>query len=358
MTGMPWRITAALTALAVLGLGPSLPAADQPYTLISLGTLGGTGSAGFGINVRAQAVGASTTAAGAAHAYLWENGTITDLGTLGGSESVAFGINNGGQVVGASYTAGNAARHAFLWDKGRMTDLGTLGGSIAIAYAINNQGQVVGEALPGGAVANHAFLWENGKMTDLGTLGGLSSAAVSINNLGQVVGYAVTALQRLHAFSWDSTGGMKDLNSQIAPGSGWELVDAPGLAVSDAGEIMSDGNFKLQRLAYVLTPPAGNVLTRDAVDQSTAAIALLLQDVKKVNDTGQGGALLYLMHPLTAAQTRLSKGETAVATNLLQAFINQVDALISGRPGGPPLARSDGQRWIDAAQAILARLRV
>jgi probable HAF family extracellular repeat protein len=447
MTSRRRLTTLILAALAVWSPAAASSAAE-PYMILGLGTLGGGGSAGFALNNRGQAVGGSTTAAGATHSFLWEGVQMTDLGTLGGSDSVAFGINSRGQIVGASYTESNAARHAFLWEGGKMTDLGTLGGSISIAYAINRRGQVVGETSLAEGAANHAFLWEDGKMIDLGTLGGdasaaygindlgqvvgaswtarnaalraflwekgrngmqdlgtlgglqsvaysinnrgqvageaqtagdaasrafvwengkkidlgtlggLDSSATGINNLGQVVGYAATALQNRHAFVWDPDQGMNDLNSQITPGSGWELVDAPGLVINDAGEILGDGNFKLQRLAYLLIPPTGRALSGEAVSQAQKSIDRLRQDVQRVIAASPESGFLYLIDTLSAAEARLVDGKTTTAMNLLQAFIHQVDALIQDRAGGPLLARSDGQPWMDTARAILDQLKV
>ena len=62
------------------------------------------------------------SAGAAAQAY-----SVLDLGTLGGSSSWAYGINASGQVAGYSERTGY--RHAFITGangKG-MTDLGTLG---------------------------------------------------------------------------------------------------------------------------------------------------------------------------------------------------------------------------------------
>jgi probable HAF family extracellular repeat protein len=92
--------------------------------------------------------------------------TLLDLGTLGGSSSSAIGMNSTGQVVGYSQIAGDRTTHAFLSSGGVMHDLGTLGGSNSCAFDINDSGQAVGESdMATGAI--HAFLYSSGVMHDL-----------------------------------------------------------------------------------------------------------------------------------------------------------------------------------------------
>jgi probable HAF family extracellular repeat protein len=175
--------------------------------------------------------------------------TIIDLGTLGGTSSSASAINAGGQVVGWANTS-SGAKWAFLYSNGAMTDLGTLGGTDGEARAINTDGYIVGYTQITGNSARHAFLYDQGHMTDLGTLGGANSWAYGINNLDQVVGAADIAGGASHAFLY-SSGTMTDLNSLIAPGSGWVITEAKG--INDKGQIVGTGTINGQSHAFLMT---------------------------------------------------------------------------------------------------------
>ena len=133
--------------------------------------------------------------------------TILDLGTLGGSFSLAYGINDRGQVDGFSLLPGDSVVHSFLYNHGAMTDLGTLGGPNSQSFAnLNNATQVAGSSDTSVTDPNNenfcsfgdnliclGFVWQNGIMTPLSTLGGTNGQAAAINNRGQVAGYSETA---------------------------------------------------------------------------------------------------------------------------------------------------------------------
>ena len=160
---------------------------------IDVGALPGRDmSEAVAINERGQVIGNGS------EAFLWQNGKTNALGTLPGQQySGAVAINDRGQVVGTSGssfrndrgdTIGQSA-HAFLWQDGSMTDLGVVPGDLAShAVAINNRGQVVG--VSHGDSTQTAFVWEKGKLTGLPKLprGGMS-APTAINDRGQIVGW-------------------------------------------------------------------------------------------------------------------------------------------------------------------------
>jgi probable HAF family extracellular repeat protein len=147
--------------------------------------------------------------------------SVINLGTLGGTESNGFGgVNNRGWVTGDANLAGDQNEHAVLWRDGIITDLGTLGGpNSSVAMPVkDDRGFVVGVAqiamvdplnelwgttfvctpsvsCQGSQNLVRGFVWENGVMTALPTLGGNNSGALGVNNRGQIVGAAETANQ-------------------------------------------------------------------------------------------------------------------------------------------------------------------
>jgi len=244
------------------------PALESEFTVIDLGTLGGSwsqpGEHGA-LNDQGQVVGRSETATGEIHAFRWDNGVMTDLGTLG-QWSEARAINAAGLVIGLRYEecgAGCSPWHGVVWEHGVMTDLGMLPyavndvgqviggvpggggkgylwergvktdlGSLTIPLAINNAGRIVGST--GWPV--RALMWERGMTTELGALGGSTSQAAAINARGQVVGGRWTATGESHAFLWQD-GVLSDLGTLGGPSSSVVPGDPVPGAINDRGQI-------------------------------------------------------------------------------------------------------------------------
>jgi probable HAF family extracellular repeat protein len=119
-----------------------------------------------------------------------------------------------------------------------MKDLGTLGGDNSEAIWINNAGEIAGSADLPGINLHDAVVWKDGHIIDLGTIGtDACSRGRGINSRGQVVGGSSDCANFLHAFVWNGSGPMLDLNTLIAPGSGVQLTNA--ININDRGEILA-----------------------------------------------------------------------------------------------------------------------
>lgn len=327
------------------------------YSVIDLGTLGGSSSVALGVNDHGQVVGSADTSQGLRHAYLWENGVMTDLGTLGfpTAQSEAWDINNHGVVVGNVGTgdpnkafiwengiqteigppqvlksaygindakqvvgqfivpAGGGDRHAFLWQNGTMTDLGTLGGTYSIAWDINENGQVAGGSSTDGAPGG-AFLWHNGVMTSLGTLGGATSGAVDLNDAGVVVGSAQRTTAKnalLHAFLWQD-GVMTDLG--LLGGFNSSRAEA----INNDGLIVGVGTTG----AFIYDPRIGMCLLQDLIPPSSGWSQLSPRAINNAGwivgvGTGPAGRHAFLMKPETLIPTVSEYGMIVMTLLLL-----------------------------------------
>lgn len=208
------------------------------YSVIDLGTLGGSYSRAYAISDSGFIVGVSSLASGEQHPFLYQNGVMTDLGLLpglppnsgenhhtrtassefginglqgsnvvnnnsrekiglrplGSEPSSANGVNNLGQVVGNSILQDNQESHGFLYQNGTMMDIGTISGNVSVATGINDSGYVVGYSdIAPISSPKHAFRYRNGIMADLGTIGYIYSFAYGINKAGDVVGGSTRA---------------------------------------------------------------------------------------------------------------------------------------------------------------------
>ena len=184
-------------AIATASLFACVAASAQTYSIVDLGTLGGSVNTthAFGINASGTVTGYSYDLVNALHAFSYTNGVMTDLGTIdnaAGTISAGYGINDIGKITGISTISGGA-RRAFV-NSNTMVNLGTFpSGGNSEGYGINANGFVAGDAFTSGG-ALHAFLYDSNTLTmgDLGTLGGTNSSARGINASGQVTGAAST----------------------------------------------------------------------------------------------------------------------------------------------------------------------
>jgi len=309
------RLALPLLSLALL----AAPAAAQTYTIVDLGTLGGTTSQAHGINAKGWIVGESLTKESQDHAFVYHDGKmfdvgvtggmsigyavnetgqtggcyfgdhfqafvasdqVADIGTLGASHSSGFALNARGHAVGDSYTK-NLKHHAFLWDGKEMHDLGTLGGSFSAARGVNANDVVVGWAyLPSGMF--HAYAGGPSGLVDLGTLGGSCSAANAVNDAGAVCGYAyLEGNQKLHACLWIG-GKPRDLGVLTAGASEALALNGDASTVVGRAQVPSKtGALSYHAFAW------NNGTMRDLNDLVSPGTGWLLEEATGVNDAGQ-----------------------------------------------------------------------
>ena len=220
----------------------------------------GVASSGAGVNRAGQVAGTWVDDAGENHAFLYSQGVARDIGNLGANSARATGINEAGAVVGSSFLEGFTSYQAFLYSASgnisSITALGTLGGPSSWAAAINDNWQVAGASYIDDDT-QHAFLYSGGVMQDIGSFGGAFTEARGLNNNGWVVGFSTYAGD-IPGIDFSSAilyrdGSMFDLNEIVERPGLWSILDAYG--INDAGQIAATACTEFGDCRAVLLNP-------------------------------------------------------------------------------------------------------
>lgn len=256
----------------VFALALAYPA-GAAVDITELGTLGGSYSVGYSVNNSGAVTGASQTADGYNHAFVWAGGTMIDVGTLGGSNSRGRSISDTGLVAGYSDTD-QYETHAFLWDNGVISDVGHIGGGYSIAYGVNDYGKVVGVSCDADWYFR-AFESDEGGMVVLPDLGVPDCQAFGVNNNGVTVGQAADSEGVIRAVRWEN-GQIENLGIAGAATSVNDLGDVVGIAYIEGtgwnAYILSEGVlYTLPALGGGYSYPYAVNENKQIVGQSTSS---------------------------------------------------------------------------------------
>ena len=203
--------------------------------------------------------------------------TVTDLGPKGNPFSIANSVNSYGLVAGA-YTTATGAQHAAVWDNGLMFDISQpgLAGPNSSACCMNELGQVLmqGETTKdpnnenacgfGDGLICVAYLWQFGTITQLPTLGGSNSGFAAMNSVGQAAGWAEKNTRDPGCSNIPAVNGtgpqILDFEAVIwgpAPGEIHQLAPLPGDTV---GLALSGSSDFGRRRSWAFSGSCGNTI--------------------------------------------------------------------------------------------------
>src|SRR5258706_790127 len=134
-------------AWALAALLPHAAIAAE-WTLIDLGTLGGSISYGAAVSNSGYVAGCAEVSAGVFHAFVYSNGSMRDLDPGGAAGSCANAVNDAGVAAG-----GSPSGEALIWAPRRVVGLGAK----RSGHATNNAGVAGGGANLG--ASTHALLF-------------------------------------------------------------------------------------------------------------------------------------------------------------------------------------------------------
>lgn len=332
------------------------------YTVTDIGSLfaGAIVSAAYGINASGQVVGNYFNGS-VSKCFLWSpsapnatTGSVVILSDLGGDFCVGNDINSAGQIAGSSTVPASGPLHAVVWSSALVpTDL-LPGPDESYGTSINDAGQIAGYHTPAPGPTSAAVWTPSGSswtLLDLpapalsGQTGVISSAAHDINDAGFVVGYTHDA-SIWRAFFWQN-GTFTEL-----PDPGPDVVQANAMTtlvgnqvIVTGSDVFDPGNNYRHALRWSVT------LTPTSLQGCLAELAQLVTQLREASVLNAGEAT-SLLGKVDAASRQANQGKTTPAKNLLNALINEVNAMrASGR-----LSSADAQALIDAAQCAIAAL--
>jgi hypothetical protein len=246
---------------------------------------GGTMTFGLGIDAAGNVVGQSNSIDGERGYRAAPGLGAVALPGLGGPFAVACGINAAGQVAGYGVNA-SFQQHAFRIEADNtVTPIIPLDGPAGTGFgcAIDASGRVGGRTTSGGAF--RAFTFTSGAPVNVDTMPNSAMSTVEALAADVAVGWFLSSADGLPRAFVNTADGSAELNTLIAPDTGWQLDQA--FAVDANGRIAGLGRLNGQPRAFLLTPvPSADttapVITAVSASPSTIAppnLAMVTVDI-------------------------------------------------------------------------------
>jgi Secretion system C-terminal sorting domain len=243
--------------------------------------------------------------------YIYKNG-VYDFLPFPECGGEATAINDSGVAVGYWYTVCTPTNliEVVMYRNDSAIILGApMGNTLAEAFDINNQGQIAGwYTLCGNCNQYRGFIWDDGIWTTIPTLwdsGGTKANA--INDHGVVVGET-----RLSggpgfypsAFIFDTIRGIRDLNTLIPAGTGWELWTA--YDINERGDIVGFGTLNGIRRGFLLKAPDTSVVITRPDELDLLFIAGEVDTIKWTSENVDSIRISVILHYYSAGQSEVS----------------------------------------------------
>lgn len=203
--------------------------------------------------------------------YTTNSGTVW-MGSLtgnNGSNCYGFGINESANIAGYGQTSPSLENRAYRSNGGALINMGGFPNPLifeppleSFGMDINDSNAVCGYYKVDFNTFRAFYKTAAGAYVDLGLLNGSNSAddsamASAMNNLGDIVGDCEVGNAVHKAVLYEQSrgqGGWVDLNTKIAPNSGWTLEFATD--INDKGQIVGYGKYNGLNRAFLLTEQA------------------------------------------------------------------------------------------------------
>lgn len=268
----------------------------------------------YGINNFGTVVGYATGRGGSTNwqpfRFTTNSGTVY-MGSLTGDTSThcyGLAINGQANICGSGITSVGATR-SYRTNGMNLISIGGYPNDIpfspdydTFANDINDANTVVGYYRPTATTLRSFMKTANGNYIDLGMLsesvGNASALALAINNSSEIVGSIETNVGSPRATLLTPTiNSWVDLNTRIAPNSGWTLEYARD--ISDNGYIVGYGKKNGATRAFLLTPyiTVSGTISLEAWPSGIAPGTYIPFDVQ---ESGTGQVLETLFVPVAA----------------------------------------------------------